>query len=68
MQAAQLESIALIGDSEIHGSCDDRFAPVREAFAAKLNTGKDIGASVALFIDGQPVVDRTHGRRVERQQ
>jgi CubicO group peptidase (beta-lactamase class C family) len=57
MQAAQLESIALIGESEIHGSCDDSFAPVKEAFAGNLNTGKDIGASVALFIDGQPVVD-----------
>ena len=57
MQAAQLDSIALIGDSDIQGSCDDRFARVQEAFAANLNTGKDIGASVALFIDGEPVVD-----------
>src|SRR5262245_36589335 len=57
MQAAQLESIALIGDSDIHGTCDERFTRVREAFAANLNTGKDVGASVALFIDGEPVVD-----------
>jgi CubicO group peptidase (beta-lactamase class C family) len=57
MQAAQFESIALVGDSEIHGSCDERFASVKEAFVANLNTGKDIGASVALFIDGAPVVD-----------
>src|SRR5262245_18937722 len=57
MQAAQLESIALIGDAEIQGTCDERFAPLREAFAANLNTGKDVGASVALFIDGAPVVD-----------
>src|SRR5262245_66163608 len=57
MQTAQRESIALMGDSDIQGSCDDRFAPVKEAFGANLNTGKDIGASVALFIDGEPVVD-----------
>jgi CubicO group peptidase (beta-lactamase class C family) len=57
MQPAQLDSIALIGDSEIQGTCDERFAAVQAAFAANLNTGKDIGASVALFIDGEPVVD-----------
>jgi CubicO group peptidase (beta-lactamase class C family) len=34
---------------------------VQEAFAANLNTGKDIGASVALFIDGEPVVDLWRG-------
>jgi hypothetical protein len=57
MQTARLQSIALIGDSDIQGSCDDRFAPVKETFAANLNTGKDIGASVELFIDGEPIVD-----------
>ena len=37
MPAAKLESIALNGDSDIQGSCDDRFAPVKEAFAANLH-------------------------------
>jgi CubicO group peptidase (beta-lactamase class C family) len=42
---------------EIHGTCDDQFTPVREAFSHNLDTGQDIGASVAVFVDGEPVVD-----------
>jgi hypothetical protein len=30
---------------------------VREAFAHNLETGQDIGASVTMFADGEPVVD-----------
>lgn len=41
----------------INGHCADQFIPVREAFAQNLDTGQDIGASVAVFIDGEPVVD-----------
>ncbi|KAB1150153.1 beta-lactamase family protein [Streptomyces luteolifulvus] len=40
----------------IDGSCDPRFAAVREALAALL--GKDdVGASAAVYLDGEPVVD-----------
>src|SRR5262249_20360765 len=39
------------------GSCSARFDPVRELFAAKLTSGEDLGASVALNIDGEMVVD-----------
>lgn len=39
-----------------HGTCTDRFAAVREALAASLDD-KDVGASVAVFVDGEPVVD-----------
>ena len=53
----QLDSIALVGDAEIQGTCNDQFAAVQAAFAENLNTGKDIGASVAVFVDGEPVVD-----------
>src|SRR5262245_64369459 len=42
---------------DINGVCDSRFDAVREAFAFNLNTGQDIGASVAIFVDGEPVVD-----------
>ena len=31
--------------------------PVREALAANLRTGEDIGSSAAVFLDGEPVVD-----------
>ena len=38
------------------GVCDDRFEAVREALAASLDAD-DVGASVAVFVDGEPVVD-----------
>ena len=41
----------------IYGTVQDRFRRVREAFAKNLDTGQDIGASVAMFIDGELVVD-----------
>src|SRR5262245_3919394 len=41
----------------IQGFCDQRFERVREAFADNLASGADIGASAALYIDGEPVVD-----------
>jgi CubicO group peptidase (beta-lactamase class C family) len=39
------------------GTCSARFDPLRELFAAKLESGEDLGASVALAIDGEMVVD-----------
>jgi CubicO group peptidase (beta-lactamase class C family) len=39
------------------GPCSARFDPVRELFAPKLESGEDLGASVALNIDGEMVVD-----------
>jgi CubicO group peptidase (beta-lactamase class C family) len=37
--------------------CPDRFEPVRQALQYNLDSGEDIGASVAVFIDGEPVID-----------
>lgn len=42
---------------EIHGSCSDRFSAVREEFVRSLRGGADVGASVAVYLDGEPVVD-----------
>src|SRR5262245_37853906 len=39
------------------GACSVRFEPLRELFAAILESGEDHGASVALNIDGEMVVD-----------
>ena len=39
------------------GTCNARFDPLRELFAAKLESGEDLGASLALNIDGEMVVD-----------
>ena len=44
-------------DVEIHGTCDDRFATVRDLLAANLAKGADLGASVAVTLEGEPVVD-----------
>jgi CubicO group peptidase (beta-lactamase class C family) len=41
----------------IDGKCSERFALVREAFTHNLETGQDIGASVAVLVDGEKVVD-----------
>jgi CubicO group peptidase (beta-lactamase class C family) len=43
--------------TEIQGTCDARFEPIRDVLAANLASGADLGASVALTIDGQPLVD-----------
>lgn len=42
---------------EIHGSCAPRFAGVREAFAANVAAGREVGASFAATLHGEPVVD-----------
>jgi CubicO group peptidase (beta-lactamase class C family) len=41
----------------IAGTCDPRFRKVREAFAANFETAGEIGAAVAMYIDGKQVVD-----------
>ena len=41
---------------ELYGACDAAFAPVRDAFAAGL-AGDELGAAVAGWVDGRPVVD-----------
>jgi CubicO group peptidase (beta-lactamase class C family) len=43
--------------AEIEGTCREEFLAVRAAFEHNLDSGADIGASVAVFIDGEPVVD-----------
>jgi CubicO group peptidase (beta-lactamase class C family) len=43
--------------AEVHGSFDERFIGVRDALANNLEQGLDVGASAAVVIDGQPVVD-----------
>src|SRR5436190_3943418 len=42
---------------ELGGTCIARFEPLRELFAAKLESGEDLGASLAFNIDGEMVVD-----------
>lgn len=42
---------------EVQGTCDERFSAVRAVFAANFANGLDAGASVAVTLAGQPVVD-----------
>ncbi len=42
---------------EIHGTCTAGFEPVREAFERNFREHGEVGASVALVVDGEPVVD-----------
>ena len=42
---------------EIQGRCADRFEPVREALQVCFDEHADVGAAVAVVLDGEPVVD-----------
>ncbi len=48
-------------DIPISGETDQRFAPVRTAFAANFENGDDLGACFAVCIDGDLVVDLRGG-------
>ena len=41
----------------VKGVCDERFSSVRDTLAASLERGDDVGASVAVTIEGELVVD-----------
>ena len=41
----------------INGKCDSQFGAVRELFEQNFGQGRDVGASVALIVDGELVVD-----------
>ena len=45
-----------MGEVQIHGECDERFAGLRDAFAANFEGG-EVGAAVAVTLKGRPVVD-----------
>jgi CubicO group peptidase (beta-lactamase class C family) len=45
------------GSTPLGGSCEARFDRLREVFAACLASGEDLGASLAVNIDGEMVVD-----------
>ncbi len=42
---------------DVQGSCDKRFGAVQEVLARQLASGADLGASVAVTIEGEFVVD-----------
>jgi len=42
---------------EINGFCDEGFGSVRDAFVGNFDRGEELGAAVAVFHRGRPVVD-----------
>jgi CubicO group peptidase (beta-lactamase class C family) len=49
--------------TEIHGHCDEKFAAVRDQFAKNFAEKGDVGASVAVTLEGEFVVDLWGGHR-----
>jgi CubicO group peptidase (beta-lactamase class C family) len=43
--------------ADVHGTCDKRFTAMLGVLEANLESGADLGASVAVTLDGEPVVD-----------
>src|SRR5579862_7733075 len=43
--------------AEIKGTYEDRFKPVADARSNSIDTGLDVGASVAVVLNGELVVD-----------
>ncbi|KAJ5100500.1 beta-lactamase [Penicillium angulare] len=43
--------------SQVHGSCDQAFAPLREILQQKIADGDELGASLCINIDGKNVLD-----------
>lgn len=52
--------------TDIHGSCRDEFDPVRRAMRGNFAEGLELGASVAVTVAGEPVVDLWAGDADER--
>lgn len=43
--------------AEIEGTYDPMFKPLHDAFAEQLDAGEELGASIAVTVEGRPVVD-----------
>jgi CubicO group peptidase (beta-lactamase class C family) len=50
-------SIETFVNDVVHGHCNHRFAEVRSALADAINAGEEVGAAIAIDIDGETVVD-----------
>lgn len=48
---------------EVHGECAAGFERVRDVFVAGMNAGTEVGASVAVTVGNEPVVDLWAGHR-----
>ena len=49
--------------AEVSGTCDTRFEPVRDALREQLDSGNELGASIAIDLEGTTVLDVWGGFR-----
>ncbi len=42
---------------DVHGICDGRFSALKAALSSRLDSGEELGASIAVVLDGVMVVD-----------
>lgn len=49
--------------AELNGHCDPRFLRVHDVLATHIRSGKEVGASLCVTIDGEPVIDLWGGWR-----
>lgn len=49
--------------AELNGTCDPRFQRVYDALATNIKSGKEVGASLCVTIDGEHVIDLWGGWR-----
>jgi CubicO group peptidase (beta-lactamase class C family) len=47
--------------ADVQGTCEARFDGVRRVLSDNLDSGADVGASVAVYLHGEPVVDMWGG-------
>jgi len=57
--------MAAVAGRDLQGGCDPRFPLVAEALQDSLNTGEELGAAIAVDLDGELVVDVWGGHRDE---
>ena len=48
--------------TDLHGTCTDAFGPLRDLLSTNLADGTEVGASLAVVHDGEPVVDLWGGQ------
>jgi len=49
--------VSEVSTVEVEGYCDEKFSQVRDVLAESLSKGEDLGASVAVFVNGEAVID-----------
>ncbi len=57
----------MVSNIKVHGFCDEKFESVKDVFAENFKSGLDVGASLALTINGKFMIDIWAGHRDKAQ-